>query len=139
MLRKFCLRILRIDLSLELGAKFAYLAAIYYSSYIEGQWVGGKPRIKGFLGSGWMHVVVSSSRAVVQHYIISFVILCVCVGFIVVPGVSYMFVLRVPCSFCIRCTSFLFLLFGLSCPCKEMALLNEHGYLSEWQDLQNHP
>ena len=34
-----------------------------------------------------MHVVVSSSRAVVQHYIISFVI--VCFGFIVVPGVSY--------------------------------------------------
>ena len=76
-----------MDLSLELGAKFAYLPAIYYSSYIEGQWVGGKPRIKGFLGSGWMHVVVSSSRAVVQHYIISFVI--VRFGFIVVPGVSY--------------------------------------------------
>ena len=36
-----------------------------------------------------MHVVVSSSRAVVQHYIISFGI--VCFGFIVVPGVSYMF------------------------------------------------
>ena len=36
-----------------------------------------------------------------------------------------MFVLRVPCSFRIRCTSFLFLLFGLSWPCKEMALLNE--------------
>ena len=36
-----------------------------------------------------MHVVVSSSRAVVQHYIISFVI--VCFGFIVVPGVSCTF------------------------------------------------
>ena len=36
-----------------------------------------------------MHVVVSSSRAVVQHYITSFVI--VCFGFIVVPGVSYTF------------------------------------------------
>ena len=93
-------------------AKFVYLPAIIYSSYIEGQWVVGKPRIKGFLGNGWMHVVVSSSRAVVQHYIISFVI--VCFGFIVVPGVSYICCfLRVPCSFCIRCTSFLFLLFGL--------------------------
>ena len=87
MLRESCLNILSIDLSLELGAKFAYLPAIYYSSYIEGQWVEGKPRIKGFLGSGWMHVVVSSSRAVVQHYIISYVI--VRFGFIVVPGVSY--------------------------------------------------
>ena len=87
MLRESCLSILSIDLSLELGAKFAYLPALYYSSYIEGQWVGGKPRIKGFLGSVWMHVVVSSSRAVVQHYIISFVM--VCFGFIVVPGVSY--------------------------------------------------
>ena len=87
MLRESCLSILSIDLSLELGAKFAYLPAIYYSSYIEGQWVGEQPRIKGFLGSGWMHVVVSSSRAVVQHYIISFV--TVCFGFIVVPGVSY--------------------------------------------------
>ena len=36
-----------------------------------------------------MHVVVSSSRAVVQHYIISFVI--VCFGFIVVPGVINIF------------------------------------------------
>ena len=36
-----------------------------------------------------MHIVVSSSRAVVQHYIISVVI--VCFDFIVVPGVSYMF------------------------------------------------
>ena len=85
MLRESCLSILSIDLSLELGAKFAYLPAIYYSSYIEGQWVAGKPRIKGFLGNGWMHVVVSSSCAVVQHYIISFVI--VCFGFIVVPRV----------------------------------------------------
>ena len=34
-----------------------------------------------------MHVVVSSSRAVVQNYIISLVI--VCFGFIVVLGVSY--------------------------------------------------
>ena len=83
MLRESCLSILSIDLSL----KFAYFPTIYYSSYIEGQWVGGKPRTKGFLGSGWMHVVVSSSRAVVQHYIISFVI--VRFGFIVVPGVSY--------------------------------------------------
>ena len=58
-----------------------------------------------------MHVVVSSSRAVVQHYIISFVI--VFFGFIVVPGVSYMFFLTVPCSFCVRCTSFLFLLFSV--------------------------
>ena len=33
-----------------------------------------------------MHVVVSSSRAVVQHYIMFFVI--VCFGFIVVPGVT---------------------------------------------------
>ena len=106
MLKESCLSVLSIDLSLELGAKFAYLPASYYSSYIEGQWVGGKPRIKGFLGSGWMHVVVSSSRAVVQQYIIFFVI--VCFGFIVVPGVSYMFFLRVPCSFCVRCTSFLF-------------------------------
>ena len=84
MLRESCLGILSIDLSLDLGGIFAYLPAIYYSSYIEGQWIGGKPRIKGFLRSGWMHVVVSSSRAVVQHYIISFVI--VCFGFIVVPG-----------------------------------------------------
>ena len=53
MLRESCLSILSIDLSLELGAKFAYFPSIYYSSYIEGQWVGGKPRIKGFLGSGW--------------------------------------------------------------------------------------
>ena len=89
MLRESCLSILSIDLSLELGAKLAY-----FPSYIEGQWVGGKPRIKGFLGSGWMHVVVSSSRAVVQHYIISFGI--VCFGFIVVPGVSYMFFLTGP-------------------------------------------
>ena len=89
MLRESSLSILSIDLSLELGAKFAYLPAIYYSSYIEGQWVGGKPRIKGFLGSGWMHVVVSSSRAVVQHYVIFVVI--VCFDFIAVPGVSYMF------------------------------------------------
>ena len=36
-----------------------------------------------------MHVVVSSSRAVVQHYVIFIVI--VCLDFIVVPGVSYMF------------------------------------------------
>ena len=42
---------------------------------------------KGFSGVG--HVVISSSRAVVQHYIISFVI--VCLGFIVVPGISYIF------------------------------------------------
>ena len=76
MLRESCLSILSIDLSLELGAKFAYLPAIYYSSYVEGQWVAGKPRIKEFLGNGWMHVVVSSSRAVVQHYIIIF---CNCV------------------------------------------------------------
>ena len=89
MLSESSLSILSIDLSLELGAKFAYLPAIYYSSYIEGQWVGGKPRIKGFLGSGWMHVVVSSSRVVVQHYVIFVVI--VCFDFIVVPGVSYMF------------------------------------------------
>ena len=94
MLRESCLRILSIDLSLELGAKFAYLPGIYYSSYVEGQWVGGKPRIKGFLGSGWMHVVVSSSRAVVQHYMISFEI--VCFGFIVVPGVSCIFFLTGP-------------------------------------------
>ena len=33
-----------------------------------------------------MHVVVSSSRVVFQHYIISLVV--VCFGFIVVPGVS---------------------------------------------------
>ena len=72
---------------------------------------GGKAKNKGVLGSGWMHVVVSSTPAVLQHYIISFVI--VCFGFIVVPAVSYMFFLRVPCSFCIRCTSFLFLLFVL--------------------------
>ena len=112
MLRESSLSILSIDLSLVLGAKFAYLPAIYYSSYIEGQWVGGKPRIKGFLGSGWMHVVVFSSRAVVQHYVIF--VVTVCFDFIVVPGVSYMFFsVRVPCSFCIRCTSFLFLLFGV--------------------------
>ena len=80
MLRESCLSILSIDLSLELGAKFAYFPSTYYSSYIEWQWVGGKPRIKGFLGSGWMHVVVSSSRAVVQHYIISFGIVCVSVS-----------------------------------------------------------
>ena len=36
-----------------------------------------------------MHVVVSSSRAAVQHYVIFVVI--VCFDFIVVPGVSYMF------------------------------------------------
>ena len=89
MLRESSLSILSIDLGLELAAKFAYLPAIYYSSYIEGQWVGGKPRIKGFLGSRWMHVVVSSSRAAVQHYVIFVVI--VCFDFIVVPGVSYMF------------------------------------------------
>ena len=94
MLRESCLSILSVDLSLELGAKFAYFPSIYYSSYIEGQWVGGKPRIKGFR-SGWMHVVVSSSRAVVQHYIISFGII-VRFGFIVVPGVSYMFFLTGP-------------------------------------------
>ena len=52
MLRESSLSILSIDLSLELAAKFAYLPAIYYSSYIEGQWVGGKTRIKGFLLSG---------------------------------------------------------------------------------------
>ena len=74
MLRESYLSIPSIDLCLELGEKFACIQAIYYSSYIEGQWVGGKPGIKGFLGSGWMHVVVSSSCAVVQHYIISFVI-----------------------------------------------------------------
>ena len=108
MLRESSLSILSIDLSLELAAKFAYLPAIYYSSYIEGQWVGGKPRIKGFLGSGWMHVVVSFSRAVVQHYVMFIVI--VCFDFIVVPGVSYMFFRT---AFCIRCTSFLFLLFGV--------------------------
>ena len=34
----------------------------------------------------WVHVVLSSSRAVFQHNIISFAI--VCFGFIVVPGVS---------------------------------------------------
>ena len=57
-----------------------------------------------------MHVVVSSSRVVFHHCIISFVV--VCFGFIVVPGVSlHVFFLRAPCSFCIRCTSFLFLLF----------------------------
>ena len=48
MLRESCLSILSIDRSLKLGAKFAYFPSIYYSSYIEGQWVGGKPRIKGF-------------------------------------------------------------------------------------------
>ena len=84
MQRESCLSILSIALSLEWRAKFAYLPAIYYSSCIEGQW--GNPRIKGFLGSGWMHVVVSSSRAVVQQYIIFFVV--VCFGFIVVPGVT---------------------------------------------------
>ena len=89
MLRESCLNILSINLSLELGAKFAYLPAIYSSSYIEGQWVGRKPRIKGFLGSGWMHLVVSSSRAVVRHYIISFVI--VRFGFTVVPGVNFIY------------------------------------------------
>ena len=57
-----------------------------------------------------MHVVVSSSRVIFRHCIISFVI--VCFGFVVVPGVSlHVFFLRPPCSFCIRCTSFLFLLF----------------------------
>ena len=50
MLRESCLSILSIDLSLELGAKLAYLPAIYYSyysSYIEGQWVGGKAKSTG--------------------------------------------------------------------------------------------
>ena len=57
-----------------------------------------------------MHVVVSSSRVVFHLCIISFVI--VCFGFVVVPGVSlHVFFLRAPCSFCIRCMSFLFLLF----------------------------
>ena len=57
-----------------------------------------------------MHVVVSSSRVIFHHCIISFVI--VCFGFVVVPGVSlHVFFLRAPCSFFIRCTSFLFLLF----------------------------
>ena len=57
-----------------------------------------------------MHVVVSSSRVIFHHCIISFVI--VCFGFVVVPGVSlHVFFLRAPCSFCIQCTSFLFLLF----------------------------
>ena len=41
-----------------------------------------------------MHVVVSSSRAVVQHYIISVVV--VRFNFIVVPGVSCMFFLTGP-------------------------------------------
>ena len=80
MLRESCLSILSIDLSLELGAKFAYFPSISYSSYIEGQWVGGKPRIKGFLGSGWMHVVVSSSRAVVQNYMTISYLLDLCVS-----------------------------------------------------------
>ena len=52
MLRESCLSILSSDLSLELGAKLAYLPAIYCSSCIEGQWVGGKPRIKGFSAVG---------------------------------------------------------------------------------------
>ena len=57
-----------------------------------------------------MHVVVSSSRVIFHHCIISFVI--VCFGFVVVPGESlHVFFLRAPSSFCIRCTSFLFLLF----------------------------
>ena len=55
-----------------------------------------------------MHVVVSYSRVGFQHSTISFVILCF--GIVVVPGVSLHFFLRAPCSFCIRCTSFLFLL-----------------------------
>ena len=55
-----------------------------------------------------MHVVVSYSRVVFQLCIISFVIGCF--GFVVVPGVSLGFFLTAPCSFCIRCTSFLFLL-----------------------------
>ena len=54
-----------------------------------------------------MHVVVSYSRAVFQHCSISVVI--VCFGFAVVAGVSLYFFLTAPCSFCIRCTSFLFL------------------------------
>ena len=39
-----------------------------------------------------MHVVVSSSRVVFHHCIISFVV--VCFGFVVVPGVSLHFFLR---------------------------------------------
>ena len=98
MLRASCLSILSIDLSPEFGEKFPYLP-----SYIEGQWVGGKPRRKWFLGSGWMHVLVSSSQAVVQHYIISFVI--VCFGFIVVPGVINIIFLTDP----------LFVLYSMHC------------------------
>ena len=49
-------------------------------------------------------------RVVFQHCIISFAV--VCFGFNLLPGVSlHVFFLRVPCSFCIRCTSCLFLLF----------------------------
>ena len=51
-----------------------------------GQWLGGKPRVKGCLGNWWMHVVVSSSRVVFQQRITSFAI--VCFGVVVVPGVS---------------------------------------------------
>ena len=43
-----------------------------------------------------MHVVVSSSRVVFHHCIISFVI--VCFGFVVVPGGGlHVFFLRAPC------------------------------------------
>ena len=44
-----------------------------------------------------MHVVVSSSRVVFHHCIISFVM--VCFGFVVVPGVGLhvFFFLRAPC------------------------------------------
>ena len=55
-----------------------------------------------------MHVVVSSSRAVVQHYIMSFGI--VCFGFIVVPGVSYMFFLTGPPLFVLYSMHFIPLL-----------------------------
>ena len=80
MLRESCLSILSIDLSLELGAKFAYLPAIYYSSYIEGQWVGGKPRIKAFSGVG---------GCMLLFFLRVLLFNTMCFGFIVVLGVSY--------------------------------------------------
>ena len=65
----------------------------------KGQWVGGKPRVEGCLGSWWMHVVVSSSRVVFQQLITSFAI--VCFGFVAVPGARlHVFFLRAPCSIC---------------------------------------
>ena len=86
---------LSIDLSLELGTTYAYIPATSTSlATLRGSGLEEKPRLKMCLGSGWMHVVVSSSRVVFQHNITSFVI--VCFGFLVVRGVSLHYFLTDP-------------------------------------------